>query len=146
MLDDIYNRILRDLAREIRRLKKAGIIPKKAPRLGQYLAIDATDIPAWAKYRSPHCNAPDKENCTERHKKNTANNSDRTKCSTHSSKPIADPSAMRGLPYTQRKVWDQYGERWRGRQGMVLRLQSSRDCRRRLRNTPPHHPPPGQRE
>ena len=92
MLDEIYNLTLRDLAREIRRLKRAGVIPKKAPRLGQYLAIDATDIPAWAKYRSPHCNAPDKENCTERHRRH-CNNPDRTKCSTHSSKPIADPSA-----------------------------------------------------
>ena len=95
MLDDIYNLTLRDLNREIRRLKKAGIIPKRAPRLGQYLAIDATDIPAWAKYRSPHCNAPDKENCTERHRRH-CDNSDRTKCSTHSIKPIADPSAMLG--------------------------------------------------
>jgi hypothetical protein len=95
MLDDIYNLTLRDLNREIRRLKKAGIIPKRAPRLGQYLAIDATDIPAWARYRSPHCNALDKENCTEKHKRH-CNNSDRTKCSTHSSKPIADPSAMWG--------------------------------------------------
>ena len=95
ILDDIYNLTLRDLAREIRRLKKAGVIPKKAPRLGQYLAIDATDIPAWAKYRSPHCNAPDKENCTEKHKRH-CNNSDRTKCSTHSSKPCADPHAMLG--------------------------------------------------
>ena len=95
MLDDIYNLTLRDLDREIRRLKKAGVIPKKTPRLGQYLAIDATDIPAWARYRSPHCNAPDKENCTEKHKRH-CNNSDRTKCSTHSRKPIADPSAMLG--------------------------------------------------
>ncbi len=95
MLDEIYNLTLRDLAREIRRLKRAGVIPKKAPRLGQYLAIDATDISAWAKYRSPHCNAPDKENCTEKHRRH-CDNSDRTKCSTHSTKPIADPSAMWG--------------------------------------------------
>ena len=95
MLDDIYNLALRDLDGEIRRLKKAGVIPKKTPHLGQYLAIDATDIAAWAKYRSPHCNALDKENCTEKHKRH-CNNSDRTKCSTHSSKPIADPSAMWG--------------------------------------------------
>ena len=95
MLDDIYNLTLRDLAREIKRLKKAGVIPKKTPPLGQYLAIDATDIPAWANYRSPHCNAQDKENCTEKHRRH-CNNSDRTKCSTHSSKPTADPSAMWG--------------------------------------------------
>ena len=95
MLDQIYNLTLRDLAREIRRLKRAGIIPKKAPRLGQYLAIDATDIPAWARYRSPHCNAPDKENCTVKHRRH-CNNSDRTKCSMHSSKPIADLSARSG--------------------------------------------------
>ena len=37
MLDDIYNLTLKDPAREIRRLKKAGVIPKKTPRLGQYL-------------------------------------------------------------------------------------------------------------
>ena len=95
MLEDIYNLTLSDLNREIRRLKKAGIIPKRAPRLGQYLAIDATDIPAWAKYRSPHCNALDRENCTEKHRRH-CDNSDQTKCSTHSSKPIADPSAMWG--------------------------------------------------
>ena len=95
MLDEIYNLTLRDLAQEIRRLKRVGIIPKKAPRLGQYLAIDATDIPAWARYRSPHCNAPDKESCTEKHRRH-CDNSDRTKCSTHSGKPIADPSAKWG--------------------------------------------------
>ena len=95
MLDDIYNLTLRDLDREIKRLKKAGVIPKKTPRLGQYLAIDATDIPAWARYRSPHCNAADKENCTEKHKRH-CNNPDRTKCTTHSSKSVADPSAMLG--------------------------------------------------
>ena len=108
MLDDIYNLTLRDLNREIRRLKKAGIIPKRAPRLGQYLAIDATDIPAWARYRSPHCNALDKENCTEKHKRH-CNNSDRTKCSTHSSKPSLTPVPC-GVPHTQGKVGDQYGE------------------------------------
>ena len=91
----IYDLTLWDFAREIRRLKKTGAIPKEAPHLGQYLAIDATDIPAWAKYRSPHCNAPDKEDCTQKHKRH-CNNPDRTKCTTHSSKPIADPSAMLG--------------------------------------------------
>ena len=95
ILDDIYNLTLRDLAREIRRLKKAGVIPKKALRLGQYLAIDATDMPAHAKYRSPHCNAPDKENCTERHRRH-CDNPDRKKCGKHSSKPCADPHAMLG--------------------------------------------------
>ena len=117
MLDEIYNLTLRDLAFEIRRLKKAGIIPKRAPRLGQYLAIDATDIPAWARYRSPHCNAPDKENCTEKHRRH-CDNSDRTKCSTHSGKPIADPSAMWG--YRTPK----------GRSGPVRRMmaRTARNC------------------
>ena len=94
-LAEIQDLTLRDLAREIRRLKKAGVIPKKAPRLGEYLAIDATDIESWAKYRAPHCNHPDKENCTEKHRKH-CNDPDRAKCSIHSGKPIADPSAMWG--------------------------------------------------
>ena len=53
------------------------------------------DIPAWAKYRSPHCNAPDKENCTEKHKRH-CDDPDRKKCSKHSSKPCADSHAMLG--------------------------------------------------
>ena len=93
MLDDIYNLTLRDLAREIIRLKKAGVIPKKIPRLGQYLAIDATDIPAYAKYRPPHCNAPDEANCTVKHRSH-CDNPDSGKCAKH--KPCADPSAKWG--------------------------------------------------
>lgn len=102
ILDEIYDLTLQDLACEIRRLKKDGVIPKKAPPLRQYLAIDATDILAWARYRSPHCNSPDKEKCTEKHKKH-CNNPDRIKRSTHSSKSIADPSAMPGYRTPMRR-------------------------------------------
>ena len=95
LLAEIYDLTLRDLNREIKRLKKAKLIPKNTPLLGEYLAIDATDIPAWAKYRAQHCDAPDRKNCTRKHKRHS-NNPDPEKCSIHSNKPIADPSAMVG--------------------------------------------------
>ena len=125
---EIYDLTLRDFAREIRRMKKTGDIPKEAPQLGQYLAIDATDIPAWARYRSPHCNAPDNENCTQKHKRH-CNNPDRTKCTTHSNKPIADPSAMLGYR-TPKLGFAQFKRRTRGNppfggrgwQGVPVRL------------------------
>ena len=95
LLAEIYDLTLRDINREIKRLKKAGIIPKKTPRLGEYLAIDATDIKAWAKYRPQHCDTPGRESCTRKHKRH-CNDPDREKCTVHSNKPIADPSAMVG--------------------------------------------------
>lgn len=92
-LAKIQDLTLRDLAREIRHQKKTGGIPKKAPRLGEYLAIDATDIPAWAKPPPAHCNAPDKEQCTLKHRRH-CDSPDREKCTKH--KPCADPSARQG--------------------------------------------------
>ena len=92
-LAEIQDLTLWDLAREIRHLKKAGGISKKAPRLGEYLAIDATDIPAWAKRPRAHCNAPDRENCTVKHRRH-CDSPDPEKCTKH--KPSADPSAKRG--------------------------------------------------
>ena len=92
-LAEIQDLTLRDIAREIRRLKKTGIIPKEAPRLGEYLAIDATDIEAWAKPPPAHCNAPDKETCTVKHRRH-CDSPDPEQCTKH--KPSADPHAVKG--------------------------------------------------
>ena len=62
------NRAARDCAAEIERLREQGLVPEDAPRLGEMLALDPTDIEAWAQPVPEHCSAPEKGSCKKKHK------------------------------------------------------------------------------
>ena len=47
--------VIEDCAEEIECLRETGVIPASAPTLGEILAVDTTDIPAYARYRGEHC-------------------------------------------------------------------------------------------
>ena len=48
LVDSIFDKITLACAREIERLREAGVVPADAPRLGEKVAIDATDIESYA--------------------------------------------------------------------------------------------------
>ena len=54
-IDQIFAAVAEDCAAQIEELKKSGVIPADAPALGEILAVDATDIPAYA---NPHRKTP----------------------------------------------------------------------------------------
>ena len=78
-LASVHSQVVERCDVEIERLRDTGIVPKNAPRLGEYLALDPTDIEASARYRSEHCDALESADCTR-----------------HSKKPCSDPSARWG--------------------------------------------------
>ena len=67
-LDHIIVAVVFQCAAEIEELRKLGVVPDDAPKLGEILAIDATDIPAYARYRGEHCDPPGAENCKKKHR------------------------------------------------------------------------------
>ena len=78
----------------IETLRRYGTVPLEAPLLGQYLAVDATDIPAYARPRGKHC-GPDRANCTEKHGRH-CNTPTPEQCNLPSHRPCADPDATWG--------------------------------------------------
>ena len=94
-LRHIFNRAARDLAVEIDLLRESGVISPDAPPLGYMLALDPTDIEAYARPRSEHCDDPAAGQCTKHHRRH-CNNPDRKRCTRHSSKPCSDPNARWG--------------------------------------------------
>ena len=54
-LDRISAAVVEDCAGLMEELKESGAIPADAPALGEILAVDATDIPAYA---NPNCETP----------------------------------------------------------------------------------------
>ena len=94
-LEHIFNKVAQDCADEIERLRDAGVIPPNAPRLGEMLALDPTDIQAYAKPRTEHCDAPEKENCSKQHKTH-CDSPDRDECTKHGQTPCSDPDARWG--------------------------------------------------
>ena len=68
-LDHILAAVLEECDTRIEELRESGVVPADAPRLGEVLAIDATDIPAYARARGEHCDPPGKENCKKGHKR-----------------------------------------------------------------------------
>ena len=55
LVDSIFDKITLACAGEIERLREAGIVPADAPRLGEMVAVDATDIESYANSRKkPH--------------------------------------------------------------------------------------------
>ena len=94
-LDDIFNKVAQDCADEIERLRDAGVIPPKAPRLGEMLALDATDIQAYAKPRTEHCDAAEKESCSKQHKTH-CDSPVQGECTKHGKTPCSDSDARWG--------------------------------------------------
>ena len=72
-----------------------GGIPADAPALGEMLAVDATDIPAYARARGEHCKPPGKENCKKKHKIH-CNSPAPEECTERNHEPCPDPDAARG--------------------------------------------------
>ena len=59
------------------------------------LALDPTDIPAYAKPRADHCDAPEKSGCTKQHRTH-CDSPAREECTKHGQTPCADPDARWG--------------------------------------------------
>ena len=63
--------------------------------MGEILAVDATDIPAYARARGEHCDPPGKENCKKKHKTH-CNGPTPEECTERNHEPCADPDAAWG--------------------------------------------------
>ena len=82
-----------ECAARVETLQESGVIPADAPALGDILAVDATDIPAYARPRGEHCDPPGKGNCKKKHRVH-CDSPDKEQCTKH--KPCADPDARWG--------------------------------------------------
>ena len=102
LLAQILNKVVEECASEIERLRDAGVIAKDAPPLGQMLAMDATDIEAYAKPISEHCDDPEQGTCTKKHKYH-CDSPVPQQCTKHSEKPCADPDARWGYRTPKRR-------------------------------------------
>ena len=102
LLDQIFNKVVEECGSEIERLRDAGIIAETAPPLGEMLAMDATDIEAYAKPISEHCDDPEQWTCTKKHKTH-CDSPVPEKCTKHSEKPCADPDARWGYRTPKRR-------------------------------------------
>ena len=109
LLADIFNKVAQDCADEIERLRDDGALPEKAPRLGEMLALDPTDIEAYAKPRREHCDAPEKEHCSRQHKTH-CNSPVRDECTKHGQTPCSDPDARWGYRTPKGKSGNAVGE------------------------------------
>ena len=95
LLDAIFNKAAQHCAGEIERLREAGVVPEDAPRLGEMLALDPTDIQAYAKPQGQHCEVVGEGNCTKKHRVH-CDSPDRNACTKHGKKPCSDPDARWG--------------------------------------------------
>ena len=102
LLAEIFSKVVKECAGEIERLRDTGMIPKDAPPLGQMLAMDATDIEAYAKPTSRHCDDPEQGICTRKHRTH-CDSPVPEKCTKHSQKPCADPDAAWGYRTPKRR-------------------------------------------
>ena len=102
LLAEIFSKVVEECASEIERLRVTGVIPKDAPPLGQMLAMDATDIEAYAKPTSKHCDDPEQGICTRKHRTH-CDSPVPEKCTKHSQKPCADPDATWGYRTPKRR-------------------------------------------
>ena len=94
-LDRILAIVAEDCAALIEEMKESGDIPAGAPQLGQILAVDATDIPAYARARGEHCDPPGEGNCKKKHKTRCDSTASEG-CTRPSHKPCPDPDAAWG--------------------------------------------------
>ena len=67
-LRTVANRTARACAAEIERLREQGLVPEDAPRLGEMLAMDPTDVKAFATPVPEHCDNPERGKCTKKHR------------------------------------------------------------------------------
>ena len=95
LLAPILDRVIEECGEEIERLRDLGIVPKEAPRLGDLLALDPTDIETYARPRSEHCDAPEPANCSRQHRSH-CNSLNRDECTRHGRTPCRDPNARWG--------------------------------------------------
>ena len=94
-LDLVIAAVVRECAHEIEALRESGVIPEDAPALGDMLAVDATDIPAYARHRGEHCDPPGKGNCRKKHQRH-CNAPTPQECTRRSHEPCPDPDATWG--------------------------------------------------
>ena len=94
-LDRILAIVAEDCAAQIEEMKASGAIPADAPALGKILAVDATDIPAYAHARGEHCDPPGEENCKKKHRTH-CNSPAPEGCTERSHEPCPDPDAAWG--------------------------------------------------
>ena len=94
-LDRISAAVVEDCAGLMEELKESGAIPADAPALGEMLAVDATDIPAYARHRGEHCDLPGEESCKKKHRTH-CNSPVPGKCTKRSHEPCPDPDAAWG--------------------------------------------------
>ena len=95
LLADTFNKLAHDCDAEIERLRDAGVVPEDAPRLGEMLALDPTDIGAYAKPQGQHCEVVGEGNCTKKHRVH-CDSPGRNECTKHGKKPCSDPDARWG--------------------------------------------------
>ena len=103
LLAQIFNKLVKECANEIERLRDAGVIAKNAPPLGQMLAIDATDIEAYAKPISEHCDNPEQGTCARKHRTHCDSPVPEI-CTKHSERPCADPDTRWGYRTPKRRA------------------------------------------
>ena len=94
-LDRILAVVAEDCAALIEEMKESGAIPADAPVFGEILAVDATDIPAYARARGEHCDPPGEGNCKKKHRTH-CNSPAPEGCTRPSHKPCPDPDAAWG--------------------------------------------------
>ena len=85
--------VVEDCADEIDEGRESKALPVDAPAFGEILAIDATDIPAYARPRGEHCDPPGEGNCKKKHRTH-CDSPDPGQCTQH--KSCADPDAAWG--------------------------------------------------
>lgn len=95
LLDPLFAKVTRDCGGEIERLRGEGIAPAAAPRLGESVAFDATDIEAYAKSTPEHCDFTEKGTCRKKHRVH-CDSPDPDKCTKHGDDFCADPGASWG--------------------------------------------------
>ena len=94
-LDRVLAVVAEDCAAQIEEMKESSVIPEDAPVLGEILAVDATDIPAYARPRGEHCAPPGEGNCKKKHKTH-CNSPVPEQCTIRNHEPCPDPDAAWG--------------------------------------------------
>ena len=117
-LDRVLAAVVKECDDQIEVLKKLGVIPEDAPLLGEYLAVDATDIIAHTSPRGQHCDPPGKENCKKKHRHCNAPAPEQCTRPHHKSCPDPDaswgyrtPKSKSPKPSRSKKVIDIDGDK-----------------------------------
>ena len=111
-LDAIIAATFEDCADEIDEGRESKALPADAPALGEILAVDATDIPAYAKSKGEHCDPPGEGNCKKKHRTH-CDSPDPDECTKHGQS--ADPDAAWGYRTPKNKSPEAEGGDKKGR-------------------------------